>query len=77
MNPATDERNVEQLASEVDAARDNLGELVTRLDRKRRAVGRTVPLVFVLLAIAAIGGSVALAWTIAYRSRRERQFEGA
>ena len=57
--PTTDEQTVEQLASQVDAARDRLGALVTRLDRRRQAVGRQVPLVFVFLALAAIGGSVA------------------
>jgi hypothetical protein len=60
MNPATDEQKVEQLASEVDAARDSLGKLVTRLDRKRHAVGRKLPLALVLLAIAAIGGNIVL-----------------
>ena len=60
MSSATDEQMVEQLASEVDVARDSLGQLVMRLDRKRHAVGRTVPLVLVLLALAAIGGSFCL-----------------
>ena len=69
--PATDEQTVEQLASEVDAARDRLGELVTRLDRRRQAVGRQVPLVLVFLAIAAIGGSVARAVARRWAWRRE------
>jgi hypothetical protein len=61
MNPATDEQRVEQLASEVDAARDNLDEVVSRLDRKRQTIGRNLPLVLVLLVVAAIGGSLAFA----------------
>ena len=54
--PTTDELRVEQLASEVDAARDNLGMLVMRLDRKRHAVASKVSLASVCLALMTVGG---------------------
>ena len=58
--PASDDHEIERLASEVDAARDRLGHLVSRLDRKRDAVGRKVPLVL-LLAAFAVGAAIAVA----------------
>jgi|KBSSwiStaDraftv2_1062776.scaffolds.fasta_scaffold220526_3 hypothetical protein len=65
--PASDDHEIERLASEVDAARDRLGHLVSRLDRKRDAVGRKVPLVL-LLAAFALGAGIAVA-TARTRSR--------
>jgi hypothetical protein len=68
MTSATDEQWVEQLASEVDAARDNLDELVTRLNRKRHAIGGMLPFVLVVVAIAAFAAMGASVWPARLRS---------
>ncbi len=65
--PASDDQEIERLASEVDVARDRLGYLVARLDRKRHAAGRKVGLVLLSLAAVAIGSGIAVAAALARR----------
>ncbi len=72
--PASDDLEVERLASEVDAARDKLGHLVSRLDRKRYAMGRKVPLVLLSLAVVAIGSVIAVAAALRSWARGRRVF---
>ena len=67
----TDAENVRRLTREVDTARDDLGHLVDRLDRKRHAVVRKLPLVLISLALIGVAaGGIAIAVS---RRRRRHQ----
>jgi hypothetical protein len=67
----TDAENVRRLTREVDTARDDLGRLVDRLDHKRQAVVRKLPLVLISLALIGVAaGGIALA--VSRRRRRQQ-----
>jgi hypothetical protein len=67
----TDAENVRRLTREVDTARDDLGHLVDRLDRKRHAVARKLPLILISLALIGVAaGGIAIA--VSRRRRRQQ-----
>jgi hypothetical protein len=67
----SDAENVRRLTHEVDTARDDLGHLVDRLDRKRHAVARKLPLVLISLALIGVtAGGIAIA--VSRRRRRQQ-----
>jgi hypothetical protein len=67
----SDAEKVRRLTREVDTARDDLGHLVDRLDRKRHAAVRKLPLVLISLALIGVAaGGIAIA--VSRRRRRQQ-----